>query len=68
MDKTGEVRPGVTPDVEGVLAGDKVAASPQVQAALLNDDLSKRLADRGAEQLRQQGCDRGTCGCRRLPT
>jgi hypothetical protein len=54
MEKTGEIRPGATPDTEHKLpkAGEKQAADPQTQAATLDDDFTKRAADVATDRLK----------------
>ncbi len=54
MEKTGEVRAGVTPDTERKLPrpGEKQAADPRTQAAALDDDFTKRAADVAADRLK----------------
>lgn len=46
MEKTGEVRPGKTPDTEQKLQGEKTAqAGSTQQTKQLDDDVTKRLSD-----------------------
>lgn len=52
MEKYGIVQPGLTPDVEDRLPKGKVAADKEEQIELLDDDLTKRLADRAAGKTR----------------
>jgi hypothetical protein len=47
IEKTGEVKPGTTPDTESKLGKEKTAGDPSVieQTKKLDDDATKRLAD-----------------------
>ena len=58
MDKNGEIKPGVTPDVDDVLAGRK-EASEEEQAKRLQPDMTSRLAE-----VVTRGCGCGSRGCR----
>ena len=55
MEKRGVVKPGVTPDVDEKLPREKVAsgAGRKQQTQQLDDDLTKRAADKAAEKLRR---------------
>lgn len=47
MEKTGEIKPGVTPDVENRI-GEMKTADTETKTAALDDDAKKRLSDRVA--------------------
>lgn len=51
MEKTGEVRPGKTPDIERKLAGEK-QADAKSKIERLDDDFSKRAANATTDGLR----------------
>lgn len=51
MIKTGEIKPGQTPDTEQKLSQEKTADT-QAAARELDDDISKRLADRAASSIK----------------
>lgn len=44
MEKTGNIAAGITPDVDGVLPGEKTASQSSV-VVKLDDDLTKKMAE-----------------------
>ena len=50
MEKRGIVQPGITRDIEDKLVGEK-QATVQSKVTRLDDDTTKRLADRAAAKL-----------------
>ena len=54
MEKRGVISKEVTPDTENKLSGEKQAGADR-QTELLDDDFTKRAADRAAEGLKNRG-------------
>jgi hypothetical protein len=52
VEKRGVVSPGITPDTEQKLKGEKTAAAGERgQTEQLDNDVTKRLADRAEQKL-----------------
>lgn len=54
MEKKGEVKPGITPDTEKKLVGEK-QADAAAKTRQLDDDATKRLSDGAANGLAKSG-------------